>query len=277
MTDDEDGHHLLVIGAHPDDADFRAGGLAARAIAHGDAVTFVSMTDGSAGHHDLAPDELAARRQAEATAAGEVLGFEYVVRSTRDGRLRPTLEERDDVIRLIRTVRPDLVLTHRPNDYHPDHRYTAQLVRDAAFMVMVPNICPDCPPLDDNPAIAYLQDDFCRPYPFDPDLFVEVTDEALAAKYDMIAAHESQTFEWLPHLAGIGEDVPDDPDARHEWLQTDPLSTMETMAETADRHRDDLAAIIGTNAAAEISYVEAFEISEYGGSVPDAVRDAWFI
>ena len=275
MTEDE--HRLLVIGAHPDDADFRAGGLAARATANGDAVTFVSMTDGSAGHHELGPDELADRRRAEATAAGAVCGLEYVVRSTRDGRLRPSLAERDDVIRLIRRVQPDLILTHRPNDYHPDHRYTAQLVRDAAFMVMVPNVCPEVDPLAENPAIAYVQDDFDRPYPFDPDLFVEVTGEALAAKYEMIACHESQTFEWLPHLAGILEDVPDDPDARREWLDTDPLSTMETMAETADRHREALAAAVGPAAAGEITYVEPFEVSEYGGSVPDHIRDAWFV
>ena len=270
-------NQILVIGAHPDDAEFRAGGLTARATANGHTVKYVSMTDGSAGHHEMEPDSLAIRRCAEAASAAAVCDIEYDVRSTRDGHLRPTLEEREAVIRLMREFEPDLVLTHRPNDYHPDHRYTAQLVRDAAFMVMVPNVCADTPPLTHNPAIAYLQDDFSRPYPFDPELFVAVDPTALERKYAMIACHESQTFEWLPYLAGILDQVPSAAADRRGWLARDPLSTLDAVSAAADRYRDRLREPFGPERAAAVDYVEAFELSEYGGDLSPTLMDELFM
>ncbi len=133
---------LLVIGAHPDDADIGAGGLAVIFRRLGHVVKFVSVTNGAVGHHQMSGQPLVARRRAEAQAAGEIIGAEYEVWDYPDGQLLPTLEARKQVIRLIRQFSPDLLLTHRPNDYHPDHRYTSQLVQDAAYLVTVPNICP---------------------------------------------------------------------------------------------------------------------------------------
>src|SRR5262245_14363130 len=146
---------LLIIGAHPDDADYYAGGTAALYRAAGQVVKMVSLTNGDAGHQTLRGPELARRRKAEAAAAGAVIGASYDVLDDPDGELQPTLENRRQVIRLIRTFRPDLLLTHRPNDYHPDHRYTSLLVQDAAYMVTVPAVCPDTPHLSANPVIAY--------------------------------------------------------------------------------------------------------------------------
>src|SRR5262249_28005121 len=163
---------LLIIGAHPDDADYHAGGTAALYRAAGHIVKMVSLTNGDAGHHLLRGPELARRRKAEAAAAGTVIGADYDVLDNPDGELLPTLENRRQVIRLIRSFRPDLVLTHRPNDYHPDHRYTSQLVQDAAYMVTVPAVAPDTPHLAANPVIAYLPDDFQKPYPFRPSVVV---------------------------------------------------------------------------------------------------------
>jgi LmbE family N-acetylglucosaminyl deacetylase len=157
---------LLVIGAHPDDAEYRAGGLAAKYWQLGHVVKFVSLTDGGAGHQSMARDELIRRRRAEAEAAGAVCGIEYDVWDCPDGEMEPTLALRRCVIRLIRSFQPDLVLTHRPNDYHPDHRYTSQLVQDAAFMVTVPKICPNTPHLPVDPVIMYMADDFQKPTPF---------------------------------------------------------------------------------------------------------------
>src|SRR5438270_3665078 len=165
---------LLIIGAHPDDADYAAGGLAALYRRAGHVVKMVSLTNGDAGHHLTPGRQLAARRRKEAAAAGAVIGATYDLLDNHDGELQPTLENRRQVIRLIRSYRPDLVLTHRPNDYHPDHRYTSQLVQDAAYMVTVPAVTPDTPHLAANPVIAYLPDDFQKPYPFRPSVVVDV-------------------------------------------------------------------------------------------------------
>src|SRR5918911_3968007 len=165
---------LLIIGAHPDDADYHAGGTAALYRAAGHVVRLVSLTNGNAGHQTLRGAELAARRRDEAAAAGAVIGAAYDVLDNHDGQLLPTLENRHQVIRLIRSFRPDLVLTHRPNDYHPDHRSTSQLVQDAAYLVTVPAIVPDTPHLERDPVIAYLPDDFQKPWPFQPAVAVDI-------------------------------------------------------------------------------------------------------
>ncbi|XVH33152.1 PIG-L deacetylase family protein (plasmid) [Haloferacaceae archaeon DSL9] len=268
---------LLVIGAHPDDPDIRAGGLACTRAEAGHEVRFVSMTDGRGGHHEETGSALVERRRAEATAAAETAGIEaYRILDNPDGRLEPTLENRDEVIRVIREFDPDVVLTHRTNDYHPDHRYTSQLVRDAAYMVTVPNICSDTPALEDNPVFAYLLDTFERPYPFTPDAVVPIDDHLIERKYDMLDCHESQMYEWLPYNTGILDAVPDDPDERRRWLETDPIGGLEEMRNTANRFRDMLIEEYGAERGRQIEYAEAFEISEYGGELTAALRDDLF-
>src|SRR5437879_2925291 len=165
---------LLIIGAHPDDADYHAGGIAALYRLAGHEVKMVSLTNGAAGHHLQRGSELAERRRGEAAAAGQASGATYDVLDNHDGELLPTLESRRQVISLIRSFKPDLILTHRPNDYHPDHRYTSQLVQDAAYMVTVPALVPGTTHLAANPVIAYLPDEFSRPYPFQPSIAVDV-------------------------------------------------------------------------------------------------------
>ncbi|HEX5322308.1 MAG TPA: PIG-L family deacetylase, partial [Capsulimonadaceae bacterium] len=154
---------LLIIGAHPDDCEARAGGLAAKYRKLGQAVKFVSVTNGDAGHHQMGGSELAARRLREARRVAEEFGIEYDIWDIPDGRLIADLATRDRVIREIRAFRPDLVITHRPNDYHPDHRATGTLVMDASYLIRVPNICPDIPDLRHTPVILYLQDFFTKP------------------------------------------------------------------------------------------------------------------
>src|SRR5205085_2988336 len=161
--------------------------------------------------------ELARRRKAEAAASGAVIGAAYEVLDNHDGELLPTLDNRRQIIRLMRSFRPDLVLTHRPNDYHPDHRYTSQLVQDAAYMVTVPPIVADTPHLERNPVIAYLPDDFQKPYPFQPTVAVDVSGvvDRIAA---MLHCHASQFYEWLPYNGGYADQVPASDGARLEWL-----------------------------------------------------------
>ena len=129
---------LLILGAHPDDADVHAGGLASIYRQLGHVVKMISVTDGGAGHHQRSSAELAEIRRAEAAAAGKVIGAAYETWGNPDGELQPTLEVRHQIIREIRTFQPDLLLTHRTNDYHPDHRAVGQVVQDASYMVTVP-------------------------------------------------------------------------------------------------------------------------------------------
>src|SRR5947199_7972695 len=212
---------VIAFGAHPDDCDLGAGGIAAKYAARGDKVKFVSLTNGDAGHQSLRGEELAKRRRAEALEAGRRIGIAYEVLANHDGKLLPTLEVREQVNREIRRWHADLVLAPRPNDYHPDHRYTGVLVQDAAYMVVVPNVASDTPPLRRNPVFMYFEDGFQKPNPFTPDVAISI-DDVIEKKLDMLDAHVSQVYEWLPWVAGTLETVPTDPVARRRWLGETP-------------------------------------------------------
>ena len=192
---------VLAIGAHPDDCDFGAGGLAALCVRAGHRVHFVAATNGDAGHYEMGGAPLARRRRAEAQAAGAVIGIDYTVLDNHDGELEPSLANRRTIVRLIREIGPDLILTHRPNDYHPDHRYTAQLVQDAAYMVTVPSLAALTAHLAANPIILYLSDWFQRPYPLQPDVVIDI-DGMLDIMLEMLHQHTSQVYEWLPYNSG---------------------------------------------------------------------------
>jgi LmbE family N-acetylglucosaminyl deacetylase len=263
---------LLIVGAHPDDADYAAGGLAALYRAAGHIVQMVSLTNGDAGHHVQTGPPLAARRRQEASAAGHVIGATYVLMDNHDGELLPTLENRRQVIRLIRTFRPDLVLTHRPNDYHPDHRYTSQLVQDAAYMVTVPAIEPGTPHLATNPVIGYLPDDFEKPIPFRPTVVLNV-DNVVERIIDMLNCHTSQFYEWLPYNSGTTVDVPAAADARRAWLA---VQTRQRLGRRADKFRDMLMARYGKRRGSEVRCAEAFEACEYGAAFNDQAIDRLF-
>lgn len=260
---------ILVIGAHPDDCEIKAGGIAALYRKQGHVVRFVSVTNGDAGHHLLSGPELAAIRARETLASGAVCGVEYEVLNHHDGELVPTIAARQEMIGLIRRFHPDLILTHRPNDYHPDHRATSQLVCDAAYMVTVPAVVPSVPFLKVNPVIAFLSDEFQRPYPFTPTVVVdigEVVDQAIA----MQAAHASQFFEWLPYNQGVLDQVPADATQRAAWFARE---AKDRMVKVANRFRAELIAAYGPERGAQIQYAEAFEGCEYGSPLtPDAAR-----
>jgi LmbE family N-acetylglucosaminyl deacetylase len=249
---------IIAFGAHPDDCDIRAGGTAAKWAAMGHLVKFVSVTNGDAGHQSEGGGALARRRRAEAIEAGKRLGIaEYEVLDNHDGELMPTLAVREQIIRRIRQWNADLVLGPRPNDYHPDHRYTGILIQDAAYMVVVPNICPDTPPLKRNPVFMYYEDRFERPNPFRPDIAVDITD-VWEKKLDALDAHVSQVYEWLPWVDGILPQVPKDPVARRQWLAKVRRGTITPAVRAA------LVKWYGAARAKEIQYAEAFEICEYG-------------
>lgn len=249
--------NVIAFGAHPDDCDNRAGGVAAKYAALGHRVRFVAVTNGDAGHQSEGGGALGSRRRAEAQESGRRIGIDYVVLDNHDGELLPTLEVREQIIRQMRQWNADLVLAPRPNDYHPDHRYTGILVQDAAYMVTVPNICPDTPALRKNPVFMYFQDGFQKPAPFSPDVAVAI-DDVIDKKYDMLDAHVSQMYEWLAWHAGNLDKVPKDPKARKEWLRA------QRRYEPTPAVRESLAKWYGQEAAKKVEYAEAFEICEYG-------------
>jgi len=250
---------LLVIGAHPDDPD-DSGGTMARYRELGHTVKFVSLTNGDAGHQDMGGGPLARRRAAEARCAGEAIGAEYITLDNHDGELMPTLDVRRQVIRVIREFRPDMVFAPRVDDYHPDHRATGELVRDAAYMVTVPNVVAETPHLEKNPVFVLVEDRFSRPSPFAPDVVVDI-DPVVEKKVDMYHCHTSQMYEWLPYNMGILDQVPEGDAARRAWLATRQKAQWK---KTADRFRAKLVELYGSEKGAKVQHAEAFEVSEYG-------------
>lgn len=251
---------FLIVGAHPDDPDICAGGLAIQMAKKGHAVTMLSLTDGSAGHHLMTRAALAERRLAETRRAAAVYGCEYRVLPIPDGALTASLEHRERLLAILRELRPDVVLVHRTCDYHPDHRAAGQLVMDCAYLLGVPLCCPDVPPLRKTPVILSLWDAFTRPTPFRPDVCVPI-DGVIERKLDGILCHVSQFYEWLPWC--------------DHWPEIEAAPTFEEktallrekeasrFARIAERCQDRLPA--GTR------YAEAFEWNEYGAPLTDAL------
>lgn len=248
---------VIVIGAHPDDCDQDAGGTAILFAQAGYAVKFVAVTNGDAGHQSEGGGMLAKRRFAEAQEAGKRFGVTYDVLDNHDGELVPSLDVRLQVIRKIREWNADIVLAPRPNDYHPDHRYTGVLVQDAAYMVAVPNVAAETPPLKKNPVFLYTQDFFQRPNQFRPDVAVDIT-PVFEQKIHALDAHASQFYEWLPWIGGYSEQVPKNVADREKWLQSN--RTIKITPEV----RTSLEKWYGKDKAAQIKHAEAFEICEYG-------------
>ena len=251
-----------MFGAHPDDCEYRAGATAAMLAESGHAVKFVSVTNGDAGHHEIAGPALAARRLEETREVARRLGVAYDVLDHHDGELVPTLEIRREFIRLIREWKADVVFGPRANDYHPDHRYTAVLLQDAAFLVTVPALVPEAPALRQNPVFLYFEDNFQRPNRFRPDIAV-IVDAAYDRKIASLDAHVSQFYEWLPWLEGSLAYVPADSAARVEWLKR-----AMTTAIPSD-HREALVKWYGPELANAARHCEAFEICEYGAQPDD--------
>jgi N-acetylglucosamine malate deacetylase 1 len=252
---------VLVLAAHPDDAEIFAGGLIARHCRLGNPVKIISVTDGRSGHHQIEPHDLVGIRRAEAHAAGERIGAQYLTWDFPDGRLEPSIEVRESIIREIRSFRPDLVLTHRPYDYHPDHRAVGVAVQDASYLVTVPHICSDTPVIKQSPVVASMVDLFNKPCPMQADVVLEISRE-MDAVVQMTGCHQSQVFEWLPTHDGLH--VPEDPSERLIWLA-------DWMLELHRQRRQHFAKELVARGLPldEDVLVEVYEISEYAGQ-PDA-------
>jgi LmbE family N-acetylglucosaminyl deacetylase len=252
---------IICFGAHPDDCELQVGGTGALWAAKGHKVKFVSLTNGDIGHWREAGGPLATRRLKEVKEADGLLGVETEVVDIHDGELLPTVENRRIVTRLIREWKADLVMSHRPNDYHPDHRYTGVLVQDAAYMVTVPFFCPDIPHLTDNPVFMYYPDRFQKPNLFDPNVVVDI-DSVIKKKLDALGVMVSQFYEGGAN--GSEELVPEEPGkqkARHQQVRD---GFARRNASIAERFRTQLGEWYGKEKAGQIKHAEAFELCEYG-------------
>ena len=243
---------VIVFGAHPDDCDNVFGGTAILLSKMGCKVKFVSMTNGDAGHQSMGGGALAKRRMAESQEAGKRFGVEYDVLDNHDGELMPTLENRLKVIREIRNWKADVVIVHPSDDYHPDHRYTSILVQDASYMVIVPNVAPDTPPLQNNPV-------FLHPDNSTPDIAVDI-DAVYNQKLYAMSAHESQFFEWLPWTQGTLDQVPEGKEERLKFLGRRYRPANSAV-------KDCLIKCYGEPRGSKVVYAEGFRAAEFGTRV----------
>jgi N-acetylglucosamine malate deacetylase 1 len=254
---------IIAFGAHPDDCELCVGGTAAKWVAAGHAVKFVSMTNGNVGHFTKSGPELAAIRKAEVEDCARILGITTEVLDINDGELEPSLANRQTVIRLIREWRADIVLCHRTNDYHPDHRYTGQLVQDSAVLLVAKFYLPKIPALDRNPVFLYYADEFLKPAPFTPSIIVAV-DDVIDIRRALIDALPSQFADKDSWMGAKMPGLPDDHDGRRirirEWL-------LGRERRIAHRFRPQLVERYGAQIGEYVEHAEAFEHSEYGAQV----------
>lgn len=253
---------IIAFGAHPDDCEFKMGGTAVKWAQQGHHVKLVSVTNGDIGHWRMAGGPLAKRRTAEVHEAARRIGTTAEVLDIHDGELLPTLDNRQKITRLIREWKADIVIAHRPNDYHPDHRYTGILIQDSAYMVAVPFFCPDTPPLKNNPVFMYYSDGFQKPNPFTPDVIVAI-DDVFEKKMDAVDALVSQVYEGgaLGSEETLRQRHADNPIARREWATE---SWQRRQGRVADKYREALLHWYGEKAGKAVKYAEAFEVCEYG-------------
>jgi N-acetylglucosamine malate deacetylase 1 len=252
---------IIVFGAHPDDAEYRGAGVAIKWAKQGHHVKLVSATNGDVGHWEMAGGPLALRRLKEVQAVAQKFGVTNEVLDIHDGEIMPTLENRRTFTRLIREWNADIVITNRPNDYHPDHRYTSILVQDSAYMVGVPFFTPSIAPLKRNPVFLYSSDRFQRPNPFRADVAVGI-DEVIDPMLDGLLLMVSQIHEGgADGHAGL---YPADAAGRQRRNEEVRRNLARRYAAQADNYRDALVKFYGQDRAKGIKYAQAFEVCEYG-------------
>lgn len=273
---------FLMIGAHLDDNEFRSAGITSKLVNWGHDVRFLSCCNGCGGHHIMTPGETVKRRAAESAAVAKVLGIQYDVWDIDDCSLVADLETRRRMIRYIRNYAPDVVISHRQNDYHADHRAVGLLVQDASYLLTVPHECPDAPAMRKMPVIMYYEDNFKNPT-FRPDIVIDIGSE-IDKKFRAVHCNESQIYEWLAYEDNLTP--PTEESARMAWLKggvTQDTTDEEVFAakwswgvrfaKTAAVFRERLIEIYGEELGRAVRFAEAFEVCEYGAPFAGAVKE----
>jgi LmbE family N-acetylglucosaminyl deacetylase len=262
--------NIIMFGAHPDDCELSGGGTAVRFARAGHRVKLVSVTNGDAGHQSLKPRELARIRRGEAQAAAAALGVASEVLDNHDGRLVPTVELRERLMALQREWRADVVVSHRPNGYHPDHRAVGQAVQDTAYMAIVPLFCPRVSALPDHPIYLHFWDRLQSPEPFRADVIVPI-DDVLERKLEALHRMPSQMYEWLPWTMHALDRVPGGEEGRKAFIREFFLRQHQ-----AESLRREIARRYGTRIARGVEFYEAFHLCEYGRQPTPAELHALF-
>ena len=253
---------IIVIMAHPDDCELTTGGTAILLSKMGYKVKYVSLTNGNAGHHMGTKNELAVRRYLETQEVAKRLPCDYEVINNDDGKLIASLENRLEVIRLIREWKADIVITHPPYDYHPDHRNTSTLVQDAAFMVKVPKIVPDVPALRQNPLFLYAKGRYNKA---ETDIIVDISSVTKEKAY-VLDSHVSQFYEWLPWVDNSTTPIPETKEGRLKYMEERYVLRRGALRDT---DKIALEKWYGAQHVQMVKAAEAFEICQFGRSVTD--------
>jgi N-acetylglucosamine malate deacetylase 1 len=251
---------IIAMGAHPDDAELKFAGTGALFAAKGAKVKLVALTNGDVGHFEQAGGPLAKRRKAEVEACHKILGVETEVLDIHDGELMADLQTRKVVGNIIRDYQADIVLSHRPYDYHPDHRAVGQLANDTAVVVAAPFFAPYTPPVARNPVYLYYSDPFTHPYPFDPVLAVGI-DSVADKKWSCISAIPSQFEDADSWQARYRTNIPTDEAGRKKAIMD---VVQQGNVDVANKYRDLLVKLYGEQKGRAFKYAEAFELNQYG-------------
>ena len=179
--------NVLAIGCHPDDMEINCAGTLAKCVQRGDNVTVCHVANGNLGHEIIQPDELGKMRAAEAKRAGALAGIEVVTCDVGDLMVyEASKAQRDAVTDVIRSVQPDFIITHAPNDYMPDHLAVSRLVFDATFAASVPHYKTAVPGKSAVTPLYYM--DNLAGVNFIPTEYVDVSD-TIELKLEMLECH----------------------------------------------------------------------------------------
>ena len=186
--------NILAIGAHPDDIEIACAGTLAKCVKRGDRVIVCHVSNGNLGHVVIPPDELAEIRRKEARRAGSLAGIEVICAEFGDLDIFDNNKAaRDRIVDVIRYANPDLIITHNPDDYMPDHTAVSRLVFDASFTATLPNYASKVQGAAKLVPIYYM--DTLAGVNFQPTEYVDITDE-IDLKLQMLNCHESQIV-WM--------------------------------------------------------------------------------
>jgi len=180
---------VMALGAHPDDVEICCGGTLARYSQEGSEVMMVSLTNGDKGHDTLPPEEIAAIRKKEFESSAAVIGAQAYCLGVLDEFLLDDVETRLALVDVIRSFRPDLLITHDPSGCHVDHRIASKLVFEAASLSYVTPVKTEHPAHPPIMPIYFM--DTIGGVGFAPEEFVDISD-TFAIKKEMLLHHESQ-------------------------------------------------------------------------------------
>lgn len=256
----QDNIRVLVIMAHPDEAEEYAGGSIALFSKYGDSIRIASLTNGDVGHWTMTKEALAERRKNEANAAGKILGATYEILNHHDGELEATISLRKEVVRIIREWKPDIVISFLQmfGGGHPDNMVVAKTVQESAGLSMAPLFLPEIPALTRKPVFLVVRDYFSKSFAHQPDIVIPI-DKTLDLKLESFSAHASQFFEFAPFQKGILDEVPKDEAGRKPFFE----KYWGEFSAINPAMRKWLISWFGESIASSFNYAEEFEFAPY--------------